>query len=94
MLYRNSNRCRIFQVSPFLIRPFGAPSPRGKVLLSIIPTNTNLSHSNENENRSLGGLRFAFLVGQEVQAIADGAAEKVQYQIVYVAGAEKGDHLA
>ena len=42
MLYRNSNRCRKFRVSPFLIRPFGAPSPRGKVLLSIILTNTYL----------------------------------------------------
>ena len=44
MLYRNSYRCGKFQVSPFLIRPFGAPSPRGKVLLSVSPSNINLSY--------------------------------------------------
>ena len=45
MLYRNSNRGILFPVSPFLIRPFGAPSPRGKALRSDIPTNSNGSAS-------------------------------------------------
>ena len=40
MLYHNSNRKGKFQVSPFLIRPFGAPSPRGKVFSQTITIQT------------------------------------------------------
>ena len=48
------------------------------------------------ENRSLGWLRFVFMLGvcERVEAAAEGGADEVQDQVIHVAGAPEGHHLA